>query len=57
MVENHFEYGKICNGITVWRLVTSWKGGDAMVTYEGLFAYSIVIIEIITLCWLIFFKK
>ena len=53
MVENHFEYGKICNRIAVWRLVTSWKGGDAMVTYEELFQLCLGIIGVITLSYML----
>ena len=34
--------------------VTLIKEGDAMVTYEALFAYSLVIIAIVTLCYKVF---
>ena len=35
-------------------LVTLVKEGDAMVTYEGLFALIMIIIAVITLCHLVF---
>jgi len=39
-----------------WRLGHS-KGGDVMVTYEELFALGMLIVAIITLCYLVFKSK
>jgi len=42
---------KIRNDSAAWRLGHFlMRGGDVMVTYEMLFAYTLVIIAIITIC-------
>ena len=37
--------------------LVSRKGGTAMVTYEELFAYSLVILGVVGLCYQIFKRK
>ena len=48
------EKRKLCyaenRGLSLGGSVTLSEGGDAMVTYEGLFQFCLVIIGIITLC-------
>ena len=44
-----------CIGTAAWRLGHSdIKGSDAMVTYEGLFAFGMLIIAVIALCYTVF---
>ena len=44
----------IINGTAAWRLGHSHQGGDAMVTYEGLFALGMLILAVITLCYKVY---